>query len=108
MSIFKNSVSEKRWTELHKERTALQTKKKTATSEEKIQTISSLMTACKIGFNLTEAKVKKVIKFLKEETGSSNIKYGIIPEGTSPKSVLFKEMVILYTKKDGQILFKEK
>lgn len=104
---FKNSVSEKRWIELHKEKTELQLKKKTAVLDEKIELLNSLMTSCKTGFNMTEAKVKKVIKFLKEETGSSKIKYGILPEDVKPISVLFKDTVILYVDVDGNILFKE-
>ena len=106
-SKFKNSVSEKRWIELHKEKSELQLKKKTAAIEEKIELVNSMMTACKTGFNMTEAKVKKVIKFLKEQTGSSKIKYGILPEDIKTISILFKDTVILYVDMDGSILFKE-
>lgn len=104
---FKSATSEKRWIELHKEKSELQGKKPTPKNEEKIQIINSLMTACKIGFSLNEAKIKKIIRFLKEHTGNDKIKYGSIPSGVKPKSVLFKDIVISYIEKDGQILFKE-
>lgn len=104
---FKSSTTEKRWIELHKEKTELQGKTSTTAIEDKLEVINSLMTACKTGFNLSEAKVKKTIKFLKEKTGQNKIKYGALPSDTKPKSILFKETVILYVEKDGQILFKE-
>lgn len=104
---FKNSITEKRWIELHKEKTELLTKKKTTAIEDKLDTLNSLMSSCKIGFNLTEAKVKKTIKFLRQETGVKKVKYGTLPEDVKPKSILFKENVILYIEKDNQILFKE-
>lgn len=104
---FKSSKSEKRWVELQKEKTELQSKKITPAIQEKIEVINSLMTSCKVGFNLPEAKVKKVIKFLREETGKDKIKYGVIPDGVAHKSVLFKDTVIVYAEQDGQVLFKE-
>ncbi len=104
---FKSSATEKRWIELHKEKQELQKKPSTAAIEEKIDVINSLMTACKTGFNLSEAKIKKAIKFLKEKTGNKKIKYGTLPAEIKPHSVLFKETVILYAEKDEQILFKE-
>lgn len=104
---FKNSVSEKRWMELHKEKSELQSKKKTAALEQKIEILNSLMTSCKTGFNMTEAKVKKVTRFLKEKTGATKIKYGILPEEPKPTSILFKDTVILYVDVNGNVLFKE-
>lgn len=104
---FKNSVAEKRWIELYKQKTELQTKKRTASLEEKLELINSLMASCKTGFNMTEAKVKKVSKFLKEQTGISKIKYGTIPEDAKPTSILFKGALILYVNIDGHILFRE-
>lgn len=105
---FKSSKSEKRWVELQKEKTELQSKKITTAIQDKIEVINSLMTSCKVGFNLPEAKVKKIIKFLKEETGKEKVKYGSLPDGAAHKSILFKDTVILYVEQeDGQILFKE-
>jgi len=106
-TTFKSSATEKRWVELQKEKAELQAKKQTDTIKGKIEVINSLMTACKVGFNLSEAKVKKVLKHLREITDSDKIKYGIIPEGLSPKSTLFKDTVIVYTENDGQVIFKE-
>lgn len=104
---FKNATSEKRWIELHKEKVELQSKKPNQKIEEKLQIISSLMTGCKTGFSLNEAKIKKIIRFLKEQTGKDKIKYGSLPTDIKPKSILFKDIVISYVEKDGQILFKE-
>jgi len=104
---FKSATSEKRWIELHREKTELQSKKSNQKIEEKIEIINSLMTGCKTGFNLNEAKIKKVIRFLKTHTGNDKIKYGSIPPGSKIKSVLFKDIVVSYIEKDGQILFKE-
>jgi len=105
---FKSVTSERRWIELHKEKAELQSKKPNQKIEEKIEIINSLMTGCKTGFNLNEAKIKKVIRFLKTVTGSDKIKYGSVPSDTKVvKSVLFKDTIINYIEKDGQILFKE-
>ena len=104
---FKSATSEKRWIELHKEKVELQSKKPTQKNEEKIQIINSLMTGCKTGFSLNEAKIKKVIRFLKTHTGNDKVKYGSLPSDFKFKSVLFKDIVISYVEKDGQILFKE-
>jgi len=104
---FKNATSEKRWIELHKEKVELQGKKLNLKNEEKLQIINSLMTGCKTGFSLNEAKIKKIIRFLKTHTGSNKIRYGSIPKDLKVKSVLFKDIVISYVEKDGQILFKE-
>lgn len=104
---FKSTTTENRWIELQKEKTELQSKKITTEIQEKIDVIGSLMTACKVGFNLTEAKVKKISKFLKEKTNSDKVKYGSLPEGIKPNSTLFKDIVILYAEKDNQIFFKE-
>lgn len=106
-TAFKNSVSEKRWLALHEEKNQLQAKKVTPAIKRKVELINSLMTACKTGFNLTEAKVKKVSKFLADKTKVDSVKYGTIPDGSKTTSVLFKDIVVLYTEKDGQILFRE-
>lgn len=106
-TTFKSSATEKRWVELQKEKAELQTKKQTEAIKGKIEVIGSLMTACKVGFNLPEAKVKKVLKHIREITDSDKIRYGNIPDGASPKSTLFKDIVILYTENDGQVIFRE-
>lgn len=105
-TIFKSTTSENRWVGLQKKKAELQSKKMTPLIQEKIDIISSLMTSCKTGFNLPEAKIKKVTKFLKEKTGKSKIKYGTLPEG-SPRSALFKDVLILYIEDDNQVTFKE-
>lgn len=106
---FKNTLSEKRWLELHKEKTELQSKKKTAAIEKKLNTISSLMTSCKVGFNLTEAKVKKIIKALSETTKKSKIRYATIPEDSKNIEVLlFKDIVVSYIIVGDEVLFREK
>lgn len=107
-TIFKSSTSEKRWLDLQKEKVELQTKKINPEIQGKIDVIGSLMTACKVGFNLSEAKVKKITKFLKEKTGKNKIKYGTIPSELSPNSALFKEVVFWYVEKDEQIIFRER
>ena len=71
-TIFKSLTSENRWIALQKEKAEMQSKPITPALQEKIDVISSIMTSCKVGFNLSEAKVKKVTKFLKEKTGNSN------------------------------------
>lgn len=106
-SVFKSSALEKRWLELQAEKTELQGKKSTKAIQDKIEIVGSLMTACKVGFNLSEAKVKKVTKFLKEHTGNDKVKYGSIPADLKQQSVLFKDTVIVYVEKDGQIIFRE-
>ena len=106
-TIFKSSTSEKRWLDLQKEKVELQSKKLNPDIQDKIDVIVSLMTACKVGFNLSEAKVKKITKFLKKKTGKNKIKYGTIPSELSPNSELFKEVVFWYVEKDGQVFFKE-
>lgn len=106
-TIFKSSTSEKRWISLQKEKTELQAKKITPAIQEKIDIIGSLMTSCKVGFNLPEAKIKKITRFLKEKTGNNKIKYGSISSEIKPQSVLFKDIVVVYIEKDGQIIFKE-
>lgn len=104
---FKSASAQKRWAELHDEKVVLQGKKQTASNEGKIEIINCLMTACKVGFNLTEARVKKVARFLKEELGEKKVRYGAIPDGVSPNSILYKDIVIIYTEKDGVIVFRE-
>lgn len=106
-TTFKSSVLEKRWIELQSEKAELLTKKTSKAIQDKIELIGSLMTSCKVGFSLSEAKVKKVVKFIKEETGNDKVKYGSIPADVKPKSALFKDTVIVYVEKDGQIIFRE-
>ena len=106
-TIFKSLTSENRWIALQKEKAEMQSKPITPALQEKIDVLSSIMTSCKVGFNLSEAKVKKVTKFLKEKTGNSKIKYGTIPVDSKPQSTLFKDVVILYVESNGQIIFKE-
>ncbi len=106
-TTFKSSTTEKRWVELQKEKAELQTKKQTEAVKSKIEVIGSLMTSCKVGFNLSEAKVKKVLKHIKEITEFDKIRYGNIPEGANPQTTLFKDTVILYAEKDGQVIFRE-
>jgi len=105
---FKNIKSEKRWVELQMEKIELQAKKTSPKNEERLEIISSFMTGCKIGFNLNEAKIKKIILFLKEQTGKEKVKYGSIPKDSNIKTILFKDIPVLYIEKDGQILFKER
>lgn len=106
-TIFKSVNAEKRWVELQQEKNKLQSKKINSSIQEKMDMLSSLMTACKVGFNLPEAKVKKITKFLKEKTGLSKIKYGTIPDSEKPLSTLFKDIVVLYIVKDDQVIFRE-
>lgn len=107
LTKFKSSICEKRWIDLQKEKVELQGKKTTDAIKEKLEIISSLMTSCKVGFNLSEAKVKKITRFLKEKTGKDNVKYGYLPEGIKPESTLFKDIVVLFVESNGQIVFKE-
>lgn len=104
---FKSASAEKRWIELHQEKVNLQGKKQTASNEEKIEVINCLMTSCKAGFNLTEARVKKIARFLKETLGDKKVRYGALPEGLSPLSILYKDTVVIYVEKDGVIVFRE-
>jgi len=106
-TIFKSPTSEKRWIDLQREKAELQSEKVTPLIQSKIEIINSLMTSCKVGFNLTEGKVKKIINFLKAHTGKDKVRYGTIPSDVSPMSILFKDTVVLYVEKEGQILFKE-
>lgn len=106
---FKSATSEKRWVELQKEKTDLLSKQTIITPaiQAKLDTLSCLMTSCKVGFDLSEARVKKVMKFLKEKTGGDKFKYGILPDDIKHQGALFKDVVIAYVEKDGVIIFKE-
>lgn len=106
-TIFKSLASEKKWIDLQKEKAELQSQKLTPSIQDKMDIISSLMTSCKVGFNLSDAKVKKITRFLKEKTGKTKIKYSILPDEPKPQSALFKDVVVLYVEVNGQILFKE-
>lgn len=107
MSQFRSSVLAVKWSELHKQRQELIEGVKTPKTEEKIDLISSLMSSCKTGFMLPEAKIKKSIKFLKEQTGRERVKYGIIPEGLKPNTILFKNLVLLYVEQEEYVIFRE-
>lgn len=107
MSQFRSSTLAVKWTELHKQRQSLIEGKKNANIEDKIDLISSLMSSCKTGFMMSEAKIKKSIKFLKEQTGRQRIKYGIIPDGEKTNTILFKNTVLLYIEQGENIIFRE-
>jgi hypothetical protein len=107
MSQFRSSALAVKWSELHKQRQELIEGKQTSKIEDKIDLISSLMSSCKTGFMLPEAKIKKTIKFLKEHTGRARIRYGVIPDGTKPNTILFKNIVVLYVEQGEQIIFRE-
>lgn len=104
---FKSSATEKRWVELQKEKTKLQEQKVTPTIQRKIEVINSLMTACKVGFDLSEAKIKKIAKILKEKTGTTKSKYGLLPVDVQHHAYLYKDVVVAYAEKEGQVFFRE-
>lgn len=104
---FKSSATEKRWVDLQKEKTKLQEQKITPAIQKKLETINSLMTACKVGFDLSEAKIKKIAKVLKEKTGMSKSKYGALPTDVPHHAYLFKDVVVAYAEKDDQVFFRE-
>lgn len=107
MNQFRSSTLAVKWSELHKQRQELIDGKKTPKIEDKIDLISSLMSSCKTGFMLPEAKIKKTIKFLKEHTGRNRVRYGVIPDGLKPNTILFKNIVVLYAEHNDQIIFRE-
>jgi len=107
MSQFRSSALAIKWSELHKQRQEIIEGNKTPKAEEKIDLISSLMSSCKAGFMLPEAKIKKSIKFLKEQTGRQRVRYGIIPDGLKPNTILFKNLVLLYIEQEEYIVFRE-
>lgn len=107
MNQFRSSALAVKWSELHKQRQELIDGKKTPKIEDKIDLISSLMSSCKTGFMLPEAKIKKTIKFLKEHTGRNRVRYGVIPDGLKPNTILFKNIVVLYAEHNDQIIFRE-
>jgi hypothetical protein len=107
MSQFRSSALAIKWSELHKQRQEVIDGNKTPKTEEKIDLLSSLMSSCKAGFMLPEAKIKKSIKFLKEQTGRQRVRYGIIPDGLKPNTILFKNLVLLYIEQEEQVIFRE-
>lgn len=107
MSQFRSSALAVKWSELHKQRQQLLESKQTSKIEDKIDLLSSLMSSCKTGFMLPEAKIKKTIKFLKEHTGKNRVRYGVIPSDSKPSTILFKNIVVLYVEQGGQIIFRE-
>ena len=106
-TIFKSSKSEERWIHLQKEKAELQKKIQTPIIQEKIDIINSLMTSCKIGFNLSEAKVKKISKLIKEKTGKNKVKYGAFPVDLMIQKFPLKDFTVVYVEKDEQIIFRE-
>ena len=104
---FKSTLLEKKWIDLQKEKNEISSKKPNKANLDKIDILVSMMSVCKKGFNLPESKIRKVIKFLKQETGKERIRYGTLQEGAKPKSVLYKDILIQYIEKDGQIVFRE-
>jgi hypothetical protein len=107
MDKFRSASLAQKWANLHKERQKLIESKQTEKRQDEIDYISSFMSACKVGFLLNEAKIKKIIKVLRELTNKRRIKYGLIPEGLQTKTVLFKDIVILYAEKDEYVFFRE-
>lgn len=107
MSQFRSASLAQKWAKLHKERQSLMEGKQTLKKQDEIDYISSFMSACKTGFLLNDAKIKKIIKFLRELTNKRRIRYGVIPEGYKTKTILFKDIVILYAEKDEYVFFRE-
>ena len=107
MSQFRSQVMANKWAELHKERQSIIESAPSIKKEDKIDLISSLMSSCKAGFTLPEAKIKKSIKFLKEQTGKNRVKYGLIPKDIDAKSILFKNIVLIYAEQNECIIFRE-
>lgn len=107
MSQFRSVSLAQKWAALHQERKKLMEGKMTEKVEDKIDLISSIMSSCKPGFLLPDAKIKKIIKFLKEHTGKKRVRYGALVDGEKPKTVLFKEIVVIYVEKDDQVFFRE-
>jgi hypothetical protein len=107
MNNFRSVVLAQKWANLHKQRQQLAEKKQSTKNDLEIDVISSIMTSCKKGFSLTDAKIKKIIKFLREQTGKDRIKYGEIPENVDISTALYKDITIKYAEKDGFIIFRE-
>ena len=107
-SLFRSVSLEKKWVQLQEEKNQLQSSEKlTDAKKQKINVLLSLMSACKVGFNLPDAKVKKVIKFLSEETGVDNVRYGSLHKDAKVHISRFKDIVIQYTTVDGSLVFRE-
>jgi len=107
MDKFRSASLAQKWAKLHQDRQKLLEGKQTLKKEDEIDCLSSFMSACKIGFLLNEAKIKKIIKVLRELTGKRRIKYGVIPEGSKTNTILYKDIVILYAEKGEYIFFRE-
>jgi len=107
MDKFRSTSLAQKWAKLHKDRQKLIEGKQTVKKEDEIDCLSSFMSACKIGFLLNEAKIKKIIKVLRELTGKRRVKYSVILDGTKTKTTLFKDVVILYAEKDDYVYFRE-
>lgn len=107
MSQFRSVLMSQRWTKLHQERQELMSGKITSKIEDKIDLISSLMTSCKLGFLLSDAKIKKSIKFLKTHTNKDRVRYGTLPAGDKNKTLLFKDIVLMYVERGDTIIFRE-
>lgn len=107
-SLFKSYPSEQRWINLQETKKQLSQKSSTKANQENIDTIISLMTTCKVGFNLSEAKVKKTIKFIKEKTGKERVKYGTLPEGKETSNILFGDLILICVEQDDVLIFRER
>ena len=107
MSQFRSSLMAQRWAELHKQRQALLDGKLNEKIEDKIDVLTSLMSACKTGFLLPDPKIKKALKFIKQHTGKKRAKYGLIPDGLKTNTILFSSIVLVYVEKEDQIIFRE-
>ena len=104
---FKSPAAEAKYITLQLELKELRAKKQTAAILDKIDVTISLMTLNKTGFELPSGKIKKVIKLLKQKTKNKRVKYGTLPVDKKPNNLQFKDTMILYAERDGQIIFRE-
>lgn len=107
-SVFRSASLEQKWVQLQEEKNKLQNSDKiNEATQQKINVLLSLMSACKVGFNLGDARIKKIIKFLIEETGVENVRYGSLHKDAKVNVTRFKNNVIQYTVVDGSVVFRE-
>ena len=104
---FKSPTAEAKYISLQLDLKELRNKKPTAAVLDKIDVTISLMTFCKVDFNLASGKIKKVIKLLKQKTKNKRCRYGTLSQDKKPNSLQFKDTTILYSERDGQIIFRE-
>ncbi len=108
MSQFRSILMAQKWATLHQQRQELMNGKVTPKVEDKIDLLISIMSSCKVGFTLTDAKIKKSIKFIKQHTGKLRVKYGSIPSDVEKiNTILFNDVVLKYGEKNDQIFFRE-